>query len=464
MSTEFEAMVLKRQRREVSPSPCYELSDSQADPMSEAQSTGLTIVADAEASATTPFLGVVFRPRYELTVQELQEFCSNMDPTGRTDYGFSSCPPRSSGLKRQRREVPPSPSYGLGDSQADPMSEAQSTGLTLVEGVEALARTPILGVAFRPRYELTDQELQESRSNTNPTLRTDYGFSSCPPRTGYRCARDPAEAALGTDLLTAEQRLFRPFVTGLCPQLAGLFTPNMACPLQNKFGPDWRAIVDSAWAEPSGDEMLSEASVEQGPGSQPHVASPHLEFSALWEQSGSSANTSLDGYQEEFAPDFPDSDSHSAHSSDSEYSGTFYSPDFHLGMGSWNVDGVAVTTVWIQALYARWSTKPNLHVLLLVNTRLDPAQKDLYKDLFLANLGGEFLVYLFPGQASGVKGRNNHVGGITMLGRHQRVCGWSVSKLHYDPSGCGIYLEADMHHTSGRRIPRGGNLPSNGGG
>jgi hypothetical protein len=276
MSTEYEATALKRQRRELPPSPCYKLSDSQVDPRSVSQSTGLTIAADEEALATTPFLGAVSRPRY---------------------------PPRSGGLKRQRREVPPSPSYGLGASQAVPMSEAQSTGLTLVEGVEASAMTPILGVAPRLRYELTNQELQESRSNTDPTRRTDYGFSSCPPRTVYRCARDPAEAALGTNSLTAEQRLFRPFVTGLCPQLAELFQPNMACPLQNKFGPDWRAIVDSAWAEPRGDEMLSEASVEQGPGSQPHVASPHLEFSAHWEQSGSSAHPSLDGYQEEFAPD-----------------------------------------------------------------------------------------------------------------------------------------------------------------
>jgi hypothetical protein len=39
-----------------------------------------------------------------------------------------------------------------------------------------------------------------------------------------------------------------------------------------------------------------------------------------------------------------------------------------------------------------------------------------------------------------------------MLVHHQRVCGWSVSKLHYDPSGCGIYLGADMQHTSSRRV------------
>jgi hypothetical protein len=354
MPTKHDTKALKRQRRELPPSPCYELSISQADPRSVSQSTGLTIDVDVEASATTSFLGAVYRPRN---------------------------PSRSGGLKRQKREAFPPPSYGLGASQAVPMSESQSTGLTLVEGVEDSPMTSILRAAPRPRIELTAQELQESRSNTDPMRRTDYGFSACPPRTGYRCARDPAEAALGTDSLTSEQRLFRPFLTGLCPQLAELFQPNMACPLQNKFGPDWRAIVDSAWAEPTGDEMLSEVS-------EPHVASPHLEFSAQWEQSGSSAHPLLDGYQEEFSPDSPDSDSHSAYSSDSEYSGTFYSPDFHIGMGSWNVDGVAVTTVWIQALYARWSTKPNLYVLYLVDTRLDPVKKDLYKHLFLANWGG----------------------------------------------------------------------------
>jgi hypothetical protein len=212
ISTEHEAKSLKWQRRELPPSPCYELSDSQSVPRSVSQSTGLTIVADEEASATTSsFLGAVSCPRN---------------------------PSRSGGLKRQRREAPPSFSYGLGASQAVSMSEAQSTGLTLVEGAEASAMTPILRAASRPRYESTDQELHESRSNTDPTRRTDYGFSACPPRTGYRCARDPAEAAMGTDSLTAEQRLFRPFVTGLCPQLAELFHPNMACPLQNKFGPD----------------------------------------------------------------------------------------------------------------------------------------------------------------------------------------------------------------------------------
>jgi hypothetical protein len=63
MSTKHEAKALKRQRRELPPSPCYELSDSQADPRSVSQSTGLTIAADEEASATTSFLGAVFRPR-----------------------------------------------------------------------------------------------------------------------------------------------------------------------------------------------------------------------------------------------------------------------------------------------------------------------------------------------------------------------------------------------------------------
>jgi hypothetical protein len=110
MPTEHETKALKRQRRELPPSPCYELSISPADPRNVSQSTGLTIDVDEEASATTSCLGAVYRPRN---------------------------PSRSGGLKRQRREAYPPPSYGLGASRAVPMSESQSTGLTLVEGISS---------------------------------------------------------------------------------------------------------------------------------------------------------------------------------------------------------------------------------------------------------------------------------------------------------------------------------------
>jgi hypothetical protein len=67
-------------------------------------------------------------------------------------------------------------------------------------------------------------------------------------------------------------------------------------------------------------------------------------------------------------------------------------------------------------------------------------------------LAEEYMVYVFPGWSSGVKGRNEHVGGITMLVSKRSCSGWSVSKLYPDPSGCGIYLAADLNNADGRWV------------
>jgi hypothetical protein len=68
------------------------------------------------------------------------------------------------------------------------------------------------------------------------------------------------------------------------------------------------------------------------------------------------------------------------------------------------------------------------------------------------DLAKEYMVYVFPGRSSGVKGRNEHVGGITMLVSKRSRSGWSVTKLHPDPSGCGSYLAADLNNADGRRV------------
>jgi hypothetical protein len=39
-----------------------------------------------------------------------------------------------------------------------------------------------------------------------------------------------------------------------------------------------------------------------------------------------------------------------------------------------------------------------------------------------------------------------------MLVRCHTQAGWSVSKLYPDPSGCGLYLAAEMHRSDGRRV------------
>jgi hypothetical protein len=106
---------------------------------------------------------------------------------------------------------------------------------------------------------------------------------------------------------------------------------------------------------------------------------------------------------------------------------------------------------WAEELYGRLSQRP-LDVLFLVDTRTPPAQKDYVHNTLKFGLAEEYMVYVFPGRSSGVKGRNEHVGGITMLVSKRSRSGWSVSKHHPDPSGCGIYLAADLNNADGRRV------------
>ena len=91
-------------------------------------------------------------------------------------------------------------------------------------------------------------------------------------------------------------------------------------------------------------------------------------------------------------------------------------------------------------------------MLFLLDTRISPEKKSLYLSILVKNLGDEYSVYIFPGLFSGTSGRNAHVGGITLIARKSHLSGWSVSRLQLDPSKCGLYLVASLHHSSGRRV------------
>jgi hypothetical protein len=64
----------------------------------------------------------------------------------------------------------------------------------------------------------------------------------------------------------------------------------------------------------------------------------------------------------------------------------------------------------------------------------------------------EWMLYIFPARSAGGSGRNDSIGGVTLLVRKQDHLGWSVSKLLPDPSGCGMFLGANVHRSDGRRI------------
>jgi hypothetical protein len=106
----------------------------------------------------------------------------------------------------------------------------------------------------------------------------------------------------------------------------------------------------------------------------------------------------------------------------------------------------------VQKLYARLSQR-RMDTLFLIDTRTpsDPHMLGVAKRCLIANLGDEYMVYVSPGCSSGVPGRNEWVGGVTLVVRKRVFTGWAVSKLHPDPLGCAMYLAADLHHSDGRR-------------
>jgi hypothetical protein len=126
--------------------------------------------------------------------------------------------------------------------------------------------------------------------------------------------------------------------------------------------------------------------------------------------------------------------------------------DYHLSICGWNINGYPMDSIWAQELYARLSQR-RLDALFLINTRTlsDPHLLGVAKRCLIANLGDEYIVYVSPGCSSGVPGRNEWVGGVTLVVYKRVFTGWTVSKLHPYPSGCAMYLAADLHHSDGRR-------------
>jgi hypothetical protein len=126
--------------------------------------------------------------------------------------------------------------------------------------------------------------------------------------------------------------------------------------------------------------------------------------------------------------------------------------DYHRLVCGWNINGYPMDSIWVQELYARLSQRC-LDALFLIDTRTpsDPHLLGVTNRCLIANLGDEYMVYVSPGCSSGVPGRNEWVGGVTLVVRKRVFTEWTVSKIHPDPSGCAMYLAADLHHSDGRR-------------
>jgi hypothetical protein len=78
--------------------------------------------------------------------------------------------------------------------------------------------------------------------------------------------------------------------------------------------------------------------------------------------------------------------------------------------------------------------------------------KNLIYHQFRKNMNREWMIYIFPARSAGGAGRNDSIDGVTLLVlKRDHLC-WTVSKLLPDPSGCGMFLGANVHRSDGRRI------------
>jgi hypothetical protein len=91
-------------------------------------------------------------------------------------------------------------------------------------------------------------------------------------------------------------------------------------------------------------------------------------------------------------------------------------------------------------------------VLFLLDTRVQADAKNLIYHLFTKNMNKEWMIYIFPARSAGGHDRNDSIGAVTLLVCKRDHLGWSVSKLLPDPSGCGMFLGANIHRSNGRRI------------
>jgi hypothetical protein len=256
------------------------------------------------------------------------------------------------------------------------------------------------------------------------------GFQSAPPH-------DPASwGQVGFSPLPSPSRE-PPRLTGPTPSVGPSSVGAMASPLLGEHGPP------SPWSPTSLGYLRSPILPGEFFPSPVRTTSPYLSAENLWP-------FAPHGQPEAGRQEDP-SDSRSSVDSNPDLS-LFDHGDYHLLVCGWNINDHPMDSIWVQELYAHLSQRrPDALFLIDTRTPSDPYLLGVAKRYLIANLGDEYMVYVSPGCSSGVPGRNEWVGGVTLVIRKQVFTGWTVSKLYLDPLGCAMYLAADLHHSDGRR-------------
>lgn len=121
-----------------------------------------------------------------------------------------------------------------------------------------------------------------------------------------------------------------------------------------------------------------------------------------------------------------------------------------MKIAGWNINGHPITSEFCDTLRIR-TLEERFDAMFLSDTRVSEINKGWATRLLRLTFRDTHMVYLLPSTQIGT-GRSSAVGGFILIVRMSKDCGWTVSRLHPDPSKAGTYLAADLHHSTGRRV------------
>jgi hypothetical protein len=116
----------------------------------------------------------------------------------------------------------------------------------------------------------------------------------------------------------------------------------------------------------------------------------------------------------------------------------------------WNCRGITSTGDACDTLAFRVA-RLKKDVFVVADTHVTAIEKPHVLAHLRKALRGEYYVYCQHTHAAGSSSHSAKVGGQLIFVRHQNYSGWSLSRLHPDPTQTGAIVALDLHHNQGHK-------------
>jgi hypothetical protein len=116
----------------------------------------------------------------------------------------------------------------------------------------------------------------------------------------------------------------------------------------------------------------------------------------------------------------------------------------------WNCRGITTTGDACDTLAFRVA-RLKKDVFVVADTHVTAVEKPYVLAHLRKALRGEYYVYCQHTHAAGSSSHSAKVGGQLIFVRHQNHSGWSLTRLHPDPTQTGAIVALDLHHNKGHK-------------